>query len=229
MINRRALAIGALGFLLAAPILHGQGRARYRDFQLGGDLASISALTGVAVSEAKAVHLRPALMQELRWQRPYSSSTTPSQTDSVKQILFSFYNDQLSLMVVDYDHDRTAGMTDADLIDAISVDYGPRLKPGARTARATLTRVEEESGTLVARWAGGDYAIALYRGYGSDFRLIVASPRLDALARTADVQATRLDDREAPQREIARQKKETEDARASQEKSRVANKAAFRP
>jgi hypothetical protein len=38
-----------------------------------------------------------------------------------------------------------------------------------------------------------------------------------------------LDDREAPQREIARQKKETEDARASQEKSRVANKAAFRP
>ena len=36
-------------------------------------------------------------------------------------------------------------------------------------------------------------------------------------------------DREAPQREIARQKKETEDTRASQEKSRVANKAAFRP
>jgi hypothetical protein len=69
----------------------------------------------------------------------------------------------------------------------------------------------------------------LYRAYSLDFRLIVASPRLEALARTADVQATRLDDREAPQREIARQKKETEDARASQEKSRVANKAAFRP
>jgi len=229
MIIRRALAIGALGLLLAAPLLHSQGRPRYRDFQLGGDLPSISALTGVAVSEARAVHLRPALMQELRWQRPYSSSTTPSQTDSVKQIMFSFYNDQLSKMVVDYDHDRTAGMTDADLIDAISVDYGPRVKPGARTGRGTLTRVEEESGTLVARWAGADYAVALYRGFSSDVRLIVASPRLDALARTADGQATRLDDREAPQREIARQKKETEDARASQEKSRVANKAAFRP
>ena len=228
MINRRALAIVALG-LLFSTLLYSQGGPRYRDFQLGGDLPSISALTGVAVSEAKAVHLRPALMQELRWQRPYSSSTTPSQTDSVKQIVFSFYNDQLSKMVVDYDHDRTAGMTDADLIDAISVDYGPRVKPGARTGRGALTRVEEESGTLVARWAGADYAVALYRGYSSDVRLIVASPRLDALARTADVQATRLDDREAPQREIARQKKETEDARASQEKSRVANKAAFRP
>ena len=83
--------------------------------------------------------------------------------------------------------------------------------------------------SVVARWAGADYSVVLYRGYSSDFRLIVASPRLEALARTADVQATRLDDREAPQREIARQKKETEDVRATQEKSRVANKAAFRP
>jgi hypothetical protein len=229
MIIRRALAIGALGLLLTAPLLHSQGQPRYRDFQLGGDLPSISALTHVAVSDAVAIHTRPALMQELRWQRPYSSNTTPSQTDSVKQIMFSFYNDQLSKMVVDYDHDRTAGMTDADLIDAVSVDYGTRVKPGARTGRGTLSRVEEESGTLVARWAGADYAVALYRGYSSDVRLIVASPRLDALARTADAQATRLNDREAPQREIARQKKEIEDTRASQEKSRVANKAAFRP
>jgi len=229
MIGRPALAVGALGILLSTSLLHSQGGPRYRDFQLGGDLPSISALTAVPVSEAVAIHTRPALMQELRWQRPYSSTITPSQTDSVKQIMFSFYNDQLSKMVVDYDHERTTGLTDADLIDAISVDYGPRVKPGARTGRGTLTRVEEESGTLVARWAGADYAVALYRGYSSDVRLIVASPRLDALARTAGAQASRLDDREAPQREIARQKKETEDTRASQEKSRVANKAAFRP
>jgi hypothetical protein len=229
MIIRRALAIGALGLLLAAPLMHGQGQARYRDFQLGGDLSSVSALTGVAVSQATAIHVRPAIMQELRWQRPYSSSETTAPADPVKQIVFSFYNDQLSKLVVDYDHDRTAGLTDTDLIDALSIEYGPRLKPGARTGRGALTRVEEESGTVVARWAGADYSVVLYRGYSSDFRLIVASPRLEALARTADVQATRLDDREAPQREIARQKKETEDTRASQEKSRVANKAAFRP
>lgn len=229
MIIRRALAIGALGLLLTAPLLHSQGRPSYRDFQLGGDLSSVSALTGVAVSQATAIHVRPAIMQELRWQRPYSSSETTSQADPVKQIVFSFYNNQLSKLVVDYDHERTAGLTDTDLIDALSTEYGPRLKPGARTGRGALTRVEEESGTLVARWAGTDYSVVLYRGYSSDFRLIVASPRLEALARTADVQATRLDDREAPQREIARQKKETEDARASQAKSRVANKAAFRP
>ena len=168
-------------------------------------------------------------MQELRWQRPYSSTITPSQTDSVKQIVFSFYNDQLSKMVVDYDHERTAGLTDADLIDAISVDYGPRVKPGARTGRGTLTRVEEESGTLVARWAGADYAVALYRGYSQTSGS--SSPRRGS-TRWREPPAPRppgWTDREAPQREIARQKKETEDTRASQEKSRVANKAAFRP
>jgi hypothetical protein len=227
MISRRALAIGALGLLLAAPLLHSQGRPRYRDFQLGGDLPSVSALTGVAVSQATTIHVRPAIMQELRWQRPYSLERG-APVDPVQQIVFSFYNNQLSKLVVDYERDRTAGLTDADLIDALSTEYGPRLKAGARTGRA-LTRVEEDSGTPIARWSGADYSVVLYRGYSSELRLIVASPRLEALARTADLQATRLDEREAPQREIARQKKETEDARASQEKSRVANKAAFRP
>jgi hypothetical protein len=190
-ISMRALAIGALGLVLATPPLHSQGRSRYRDFQLGGDLGSISALTGVAVSNARTIHLRPAIMQELQ--------------------------------------DRTAGMTDADLIEAISTEYGPQSKPGPRTGRGAASQVEEESGTSLARWAGDDYSVVLYRSYSSNFRIIVASPRLEALARTADVQAVRLDDREAPLRELARHKKETEDLRASQEKARLANKAAFRP
>ena len=231
MINLRTLAIGAVGFVLVTHSLQSQGRSRYRDFQLGGDLPSISALTGVAASEARTIHLRPAMMQELAWRRPYSTSgTTPAQTDAVQQIVFSFYNDQLSKMVVDYDHDRTAGMTDADLIDAISTEYGPQLKPGVRTGRGVASQVEEESGTPVARWGDPDYSVVLYRSsYASGFRIIVTSPRLEALARTAGAQAARLDEREAPRREIARQKKETEDARASQEKARLANKAAFRP
>jgi hypothetical protein len=229
-IGARALVIGGLGFVLAAPPLHSQGRSRYRDFQLGGNLGSISALTGVAVSSARTIHLRPAIMQELQWQRPYSmTATTLEQTEPVKQIVFSFYNDQLSKMVVDYDQDRTAGMTAADLIDAISAEYGPRSKPAPRTTRGAASQVEEESGTSLARWAGADYSVVLYRSYSSNFRIIVASPRLEALARTADVEAVRLDDREAPRREIARQKKETENLRATQEKARLANKAAFRP
>jgi hypothetical protein len=231
MIMMRTLAIAAFGLVLSTHSLQSQDRSRYRDFQLGGNLPSISALIGVAASEARMIHLRPALMQELQWQRPYSGSgATATKIDPVKQIVFSFYNDQLSKMVVDYDHDRTAGLTDADVIDALSTEYGPRLKPGVRTSRGVASQVEEESGTPVARWGDADYSVVLYRSsYRSGFRIIVTSPRLEALARTADAQAARLDEREAPSREIARQKKEADDARASDEKARLANKAVFRP
>jgi hypothetical protein len=227
MISIRTLGIGALGLILSTQLLEGQDRSRYRDFQLGADLAAISALTGVAAAEAKTIHLRPAMMQELLWRRPYSlSGRAPVETDPVKEIVFSFYNDQLSRMVVDYDRDRTAGLTDADLVDAISIEYGARLKAG----RAGAPPIDDQSGTPIARWGDADYFVVLYRSsYASGFRLIVTSPRLEALARTAVVQAARLDEREAPQREIARQKKEADELRASQEKARLANKATFRP
>jgi hypothetical protein len=221
----------ACALILSTGALQSQDRSRYRDYQLGGGLSSISAISGVAASEARTIHLRPALMQELQWQRPYSSSqTTAAGTEAVKQIVFSFYNDQLSRMVVDYDYDRTAGMTNADMIDALSVEYGPRLAPDVKVGRAESSRIEDESGTPVARWGDADYSVVLYRSsYRSGLRIIVASPRLEALARTADAEAVRLDEREAPEREIARQKQETEDTRASEEKARLANKPAFRP
>jgi hypothetical protein len=121
-------------------------------------------------------------------------------------------------------------MTDADMIDAISTTYGPPFLPAVNNTQAVTSRVEAESGTPVARWGDADYSVVLYRSsYASAFRVIVTSPRLDALAQSAAAQAIRLDEREAPQREIARQKKEVEDTRVSQEKARIVNKAAFRP
>jgi hypothetical protein len=231
MINTHTLTIVALGLVVSTQALQGQDRSRYRDFQLGSDLQSVSALAKVAASDATTVHQRPAVIQKLEWRLPYfmSGSTAP-QNDPVREIVFSFYNDQLSKMVVDYDHDRTAGMTDADMIEAISTAYGSPLKPAVKKTRAVASQVEEESSTPVARWGDADYSVVLYRSsYASGFRIIVTSPQLDALARTADAQAIRLDERGAPQREIARQKKEVEDTRVSQEKARIANKAAFRP
>ena len=74
-------------------------------------------------------------------------------------------------------------------------------------------------------------SVVLYRTsmYGTAFRLMVTEPRLDDLARKAEVQANRLDVQEAPRREIARQNKEVADGRAAKEKARLANRAAFRP
>jgi hypothetical protein len=57
-------------------------------------------------------------------------------------------NDQLFRVVVDYASDRTEGMTDDDMIEAIGVVYGTPVQrvPGAGRL---ATRVDTESGTPV--------------------------------------------------------------------------------
>ena len=59
--------------------------------------------------------------------------------------------------------------------------------------------------------------------------MLVLSKPVDALAQEAIRKAIQLDEQEAPQRDIERQKKEGEESRAAQEKARPANKADFRP
>jgi hypothetical protein len=59
--------------------------------------------------------------------------------------------------------------------------------------------------------------------------MVAFSKQLDALAQLAIVEAIRLDDQEAPQREKERQAKEAEEKRVAQEKVRPVNKANFRP
>jgi hypothetical protein len=231
MMSTRTLVATTLGLVaVISALLHGQDRARYRDYHLGASLASVSALTGVAATDAKAIHDRPAVRQELQWRRPYVLSTVAAPIDAAKQILFSFYDDQLTQIVVDYDPEQTAGMTDADLAEAISTLYGPASKPGAKATRALPSRIEAESGTVVARWGDADVAVTLLRAsYASGLRLIVTSPRLDALAQAAEVKAQRQDLVEGPRREADRQKKEAADAQARLEQARLVNKAAFRP
>jgi len=230
MMTLRTLAACALAVVLSAPGVSGQDRSKYRDFQLGGDLASVSKGTGVSASLAKMIHQRPEILQDLEW-RPswWITGSTTAQTDPVDKVVFSFYNDQLFRLVIDYARPRTEGLTDRDMIDAVSEAYGPPLLAAVKSTLVS-TQLETESGETVARWGAADYAVALYRtSYTSGFRLIVTSPGLDALARAAEAQSVRLDAREAPQRELARQKQEEADARASQEKARATNKAGFRP
>ena len=175
----RTLATGVFGAVLSAYGLGAQGHAQYRDFQLGSDLASVATLSGAVASEAKVVHERPAVMKELSWRPSYwiSGSSKP-QTDPVQQIIFSFYNDQLFRLVIDYDRQRTDGMTDGDMIQAISVAYGQQRTAKPRTTTAAVSPIETESGTPVAWWGDSDYSVVLYRAaYASAFRLVVTSPQ----------------------------------------------------
>jgi hypothetical protein len=209
-----------------------QDRTRYRDFRLGSALTSVAALAKVSASEAKTLHQRPTLIRELEWRQPYvMSGLTMTQSDPVQRIVFSFYDDQLFRLVISYDRHRTDGLTDGDMIEAISQTYGVALLQSSSTNVPGLpTSLAAEFGRPIALWGDADYAVALYRSsFVSEFRVVVTSPRLDALAQTATAEAIRLDERDAPQREADRKQKEAEDTRTAREKARLANKATFKP
>jgi len=53
---------------------------------------------------------------------------TSYQSDTVEQILFSFYNGELYLMSVTYDQTATKGLTEEDMVKSISAKYGPTWK-----------------------------------------------------------------------------------------------------
>jgi hypothetical protein len=202
--------------------------SRYRDFQFGMNLPAVARLVDMKASEAKAIHQRPAVIQELTWQPRLSLSSSP-QVDPLRVILFSFYNGELYRIVVNYDRNKTEGLTTKDLVEAISTQYGTATNP-ATMITFSSSQVYNDSEVVLARWEDSQYSFNLFRStYQPTFGMVGFSKRLDALAGVAIVEAIRVDEQEAPQREIDRQKKQDTEDRAEQEKARVPNKPNFRP
>lgn len=228
MIRLRTAAVFAPVLMLVAPSLHAQDLARYRDFTLGSSLAAVATTSGVAIDAVKLIHQRPALIQELRW-RPQRDSGSTVQPDPVREVTFSFYNDQLFLIVVDYDWQRTEGLTDADLIESMAPIYGPPVL-NATSVGTGAPRAEPPGNIVVAEWSDAHSSLTLARAtYSASLRLVVALTPVQALARTASADSARQDRLEAPKRELDRQAKEVEDLRVAAEKARAVNKPAFRP
>ncbi len=80
--------------LLTAPLLRAQDLSKYRHFTLGMSLTRVLERTGQKMADVKLIHGRPALVQEVSWWPPNLPGTS-FQSDTVEQILFSFYNGEL--------------------------------------------------------------------------------------------------------------------------------------
>ena len=118
-------------------------------------------------------------------------------------------------------------MTEVDLIEEITKTYGQASKPPARMKAPAGAFAPD---IPVAIWGNSEFVVTLLRvGYSETFRLVLVHARLENLARVASVEADRLDTKEAPQRELVRRQKEAEDGEAAREKSRIENKAVFKP
>jgi len=214
---------------VSAPLSYPRDLSRYREFQFGMDLLAVAKQANVEPSEARVVHQRPALIQELEW-RPQRALGPSSEADPVKEVLFSFYNGELFRVLVNYDQSKTEGLTDEDMVEAISAQYGIATKPTAKIILFSSFHIYNDSEKVIARWEDTQYSFNLFRSsYQPTFGLLVFSKRLDRSAVAAIAEAIRLDDQEAPQREIERQRKQEEESRAAQEKARPANKGNFRP
>jgi hypothetical protein len=223
-ISRAALTSFLVGMMSATA--GAADLAKYRNFQLGTDLPDVAKQIGVSPSEAKAIHRRPALIQELG-SRPQPFGP-PSQTESAQNLVFSFYNGALFQIAVNYDRYKTAGLTADDFIEALSATYGVAEKPAApgNIAQGEFGAQDE----IVARWQDSQYSFDLIRSsYGPAFRLVGVLKRLQSPVQTATTEAKRLDDQEAPQRDAERIADEKETERARLEKSRLENKPNFRP
>jgi hypothetical protein len=231
MRNRELIGACVLGVVLSGSVAAGQDVGRYREFELGTTVAAVATLTGIATSELKAIHQRPAIIQEITWRPRYRTGRSlTAEIESVEQVVFDFHDDRLFRVTVGYDRKQTEGLTDADMIEAIAAVYGSQVNRVAPRRRQPTTTYDD-AGIRIAEWGTEGNSVALYRlsSYATSFRLVITDESVAALARTAAARAVVLDAREAPQREAAREKKEAEDRRAAEEKARLANKAIFRP
>jgi hypothetical protein len=214
---------------VSAPLIPTRDLSRYREFQMGMNLLAVTKQAGMKPSEARATHQRPALIQELEW-RPQDSLDSAPATEPVKEVLFSFYNGELFRIQVIYDQYKTQGLTNEDMVEAISAQYGPATRPAAKIILFSSFYSYNDSEEVIARWEDSQYSFNLFRSsYRPTFGMLGYSKQLDPLAQAAILKAIQLDEQEAPQREIERQKKEDEETRAAAEKARPAHKADFRP
>jgi hypothetical protein len=201
----------------------------YREFKIGASTADVIAHTGAAERDVKTLHERPALLQELSWRRPYVSGRNSPDGESVAAIVFSFIDNQLFRMAIDYDRSRTEGLTNEDMITSLSAMYGPRsTRPAPIVPRPSFDSIDTR--TVIATWRDGDATLTLNQStYSGGFSLVITSISLEALARKAQATAVTMDAREAPAREAARAKEQADAARAAAEKTRTTNKDTFKP
>jgi hypothetical protein len=214
--------------LVSGQTASAQDMARYRVYALESSLDSVVAASGARSADATTIHERPATIQELQWRAPYVSSTA-TLADPVRAIAFTFYNDALYQVVVTYDRERTEGLTNKDLVEALSATYGVPTLASARTGTNPSPEAFPDS-IVLARWESAKSLVTLVRGsFTPEYQLILISKPLSTRARGAIREAVRLDAIEAPRRESEQRKKEARDASTARDKARIANKAAFRP
>ena len=220
--------VSAACIVLAVSTVSSAELSRYREFELGASVATVTAVTQNP-ARVKTVHSRPALLQELEWRPRYMAGAPQPDRDSIGEVVFSFVDDQLFQMSIAYAQDRTSGLTDEDMVGSLTAVYGAPSSPSPRT-RTTSSAVALDAPVVIAEWRHADTTVVLQRReYSESFFLVITSLPLDIIARKAQATAVAMDQSEAPAREAALLKKRAADEKLAAETTRSANKKVFQP
>jgi hypothetical protein len=237
----RNIVVALSLILLSAPMISGQDLSKYRTFSLGTSFADLSKQVGPYSHYTTLIHPRPAAIQELTFWTLNSSRSWVG-VYPISQILFSFYNGELYRIVVTYDRDDTEGLTDDDMVQAVSARYGtatslypessffPTYYLDGSTDKVIpflLTSDPYRSADrVIARWEDSQNAVSLLRSSNvNSFRLAISSKRLDAQAEADIFEFEKLEKREAPHVDIEHRKKAADEL----EVARQLNQKTFRP
>jgi hypothetical protein len=227
MISLHTIGMFLMCMLFLAPHGAAQNLARYRDFEFGMSVVSVAKQAQTDPAAVKTIHDLPELIQTLQWNQPLSR--TSSRMDSVWSMRFDFYDDELFRIVTLYDTQQIQGLTTDDLIEAISMLYGPHSTPDA-TIVVSASAGYEDAQKVLARWEDEDNTYSLFRSsYSGGFGLVATAKRLSLLAAASIRESQRLEALAAPQLESERRHKQEEDRQALEEKARLISKPKFRP
>jgi hypothetical protein len=211
-------AIGLLMALFSAQLVYGQDLSKYRTFSFGMSLAAVSKKVDLDANELQLIHQKPALIQELTWYPPQPFGTSRA-AEPVEKILFSFNNGILYRMLVSYDRSAIKGLTDEDMVQIISAKYGIATRPVTEVNFPTNPSYNPTE-KVIARWENTEYSLNLFRSSASDtFAIVTFDKRLDSQAAISIAESVELERQEAPQKEVERAKKETDDLERQRQKN----------
>lgn len=224
MKTMRSAVLCLVVLLFMAPLLRAQDFSKYRNFSLGTNLAEVLKHTEQRLADVKATHDGSVLFQEMTWRPAYTIGVS-SRSESIDELVFSFYKGELYKIVVTYERASTEGLTADDMVKSIAAKYGP-----ATSIALEIDSVGNEQYELrqkpVASWEDSQYSFNLVRSqFSNAFQLVIYSKRVNAEADASLAQVVKVDELEAPQRALARQKKEADAIELTRQK----NQKSFRP
>jgi hypothetical protein len=221
----RVVAVVCVAVLAVEGVSASPAYSRYRGVSIGDSVGVVVASLQMAPSDVAVVHTRPAVVQQLTWRPNQFVIGRTAAPESLEEMVLTFHRGRLARVVATYDRDRTEGLTNADLHDTFTAVYGPSMlvptPAGARPAN---------DAEIIGQWGDGETLVVLLRdAYPRRIRLTVSSVDGDRLLQDALASGLRLDQVEAPTRDMVRRLSEEQTRRTRDGQSRRDNKSAFKP